>query len=675
LSFLDEYYRAYKEFQDEVAPLELRQLRLNAVKNADKGADSQTTSASLRVIDMDWVEAIERCVAPMDIAIRENRRFIKTEEEVVPIEKSRRITTESVRHLAQHTNLIARVEGDQITPESILNVRHEESFAIYENRFLVLVVETVLAFIEKRYEALCQVSGSSLSQLDMQRNFSTKREHTTFHLEYSSEYADNSEYNIDDDVTTLTDFQRVSRVRKIYSAFSASALIRGLKGVQPVRPPITRTNLMTKNPNYRACLELYLFLESYHKTGFDILRTESHGEMQPEMKDGIGSAMDMLHFLVYTRNNPQLEQKLQQNYQQENARRLAEQQQKEQERLQQEQQRLQAAVEAEHQLAEQKLQQLALQHAQQLAELEKTYQTAIADQKAAYEQQLAAQKTAYETALAEQKTAYEQQLVSLQAQHVAAVAALQASHANALAEQKAAYEQLLARQQADCETALADQKTGYEQQLVSLQAQHVAADAALQARYTAALADQKAAYEQQLATQKTAFETALADQEADSDAALSREQAAHARTRTDSQARLDALIAAHARELNAYQQRRDREKTAFVENLQRQRAKTQLLDRQLRETEKKAAELQRQLTVQQQQNRRITQQLEKTEALYQKKLDSLAKKAQTELQLCEKRAQHRYEQLQRQLYSARKKHPGADPIEEVFADTQEQEVT
>ena len=75
------------------------------------------------IIDVKWVKAIEECIIPIDNIIRNPMRFIKQEEEIVPIEQAKKISQESIRHLAQHTNMISKVDYDgSVTPNKILNI-------------------------------------------------------------------------------------------------------------------------------------------------------------------------------------------------------------------------------------------------------------------------------------------------------------------------------------------------------------------------------------------------------------------------------------------------------------------------------------------------------------------------------------------------------------------------
>ena len=85
---------------------------------------------------------------------------IEDVEEIVPIALSRKTTIESVRHLAQHTDLIQSIDEKtgKITPSKLLNVHKEESLMTYENKFVNTLIDRLYIFINRRYEKLAQVS-------------------------------------------------------------------------------------------------------------------------------------------------------------------------------------------------------------------------------------------------------------------------------------------------------------------------------------------------------------------------------------------------------------------------------------------------------------------------------------------------------------------------------------
>ena len=57
------------------------------------------------------------------------------EEIILDIEKTKKVTIESIKHLAKHTNFISeyKEEEDFIKPSKLLNVLKEETFNTYEN--------------------------------------------------------------------------------------------------------------------------------------------------------------------------------------------------------------------------------------------------------------------------------------------------------------------------------------------------------------------------------------------------------------------------------------------------------------------------------------------------------------------------------------------------------------
>ena len=65
-----------------------------------------------QISDTSWIDMVEDCIPYLDNIIRNPRRFIVQEENIVPIEKTKVVTEESIRHLAQHTQLIQDVKED-----------------------------------------------------------------------------------------------------------------------------------------------------------------------------------------------------------------------------------------------------------------------------------------------------------------------------------------------------------------------------------------------------------------------------------------------------------------------------------------------------------------------------------------------------------------------------------
>ena len=145
------YYRAYMYMQELLQNDFTYNYITASLKDGDEGKDLLTGKTSEKVIDMDWVEAIEEALPYIRKAIDEQRRFIKQIDNIVRIELAKKTGPNSVKHLSQHTNYITKVEGDMVTPNKILVTEQEESFAIYENRVLMTLIRKALYFVEDKY--------------------------------------------------------------------------------------------------------------------------------------------------------------------------------------------------------------------------------------------------------------------------------------------------------------------------------------------------------------------------------------------------------------------------------------------------------------------------------------------------------------------------------------------
>ena len=252
-------------------------------------------------IDLTWVEAIEEAIIPLDNIIRNPRRFIVQEEEIVNIELARKISPESIRHLAQHTNMIAKVEEDTVTPNRILNIFKEESFETYENRFIYTLLINLQYFISKRLKAIDEsVDGNNVTSILFKDTFKMGKENVkcTFEMTIDSPGFKMDANLLDVDPEKLSKFQRIERIKKILYDFQNSPLIKALHGTNLVRPPIMRTNVLQKNPDFKKAKALWDFIETYREAGFNVEVTETNEIPGEEYLSDLYSTMILNYSLL-----------------------------------------------------------------------------------------------------------------------------------------------------------------------------------------------------------------------------------------------------------------------------------------------------------------------------------------------------------------------------------------
>lgn len=313
----DQYYRSYKYMQKHLATdFTANYLNANMVDN-DKGEDILSGKLHEKVIDMEWVTAIEDTIPYIEKAIDEQRRFIIENNEVYRIDKAKIINKDSVKHLIQHTNFIDNIDDTgKVTPNRVLTIEREDSFETYENRFLITLIENALNFVADKYRKMVDAPTDTYNKVEMERDLVLNNQRVTFKMEYSNEVKDAKASQLDvKDYEKLSDFDRVRRIREKLNSFLGTDMMQALKKCIRVKPPINRTNLMTKNPNYKAGLDLFTYLGAYNKPGYEIIGRDFSGKMDKEVQEAVYISQGFQHFMITIATNPALKRLLEERYQ------------------------------------------------------------------------------------------------------------------------------------------------------------------------------------------------------------------------------------------------------------------------------------------------------------------------------------------------------------------------
>ena len=85
------YFRAYMYMQDILKNDFTYNYITEGLKDGDKGEDKLDGKTNEKVIDMEWVVAIEETLPYIQKAIDEQRRFIKQVDNVVRVELAKKI--------------------------------------------------------------------------------------------------------------------------------------------------------------------------------------------------------------------------------------------------------------------------------------------------------------------------------------------------------------------------------------------------------------------------------------------------------------------------------------------------------------------------------------------------------------------------------------------------------
>ena len=251
----------------------------------------------LRAIDESWVSAIEDTLIALDDVIRKPARFIEQTEEVLPIELTKSVSSLSIKHLSQHTDLISKVDGDDVLPSKLLNVFRDETVLTYENKFINTLLSRLYTFVSRRYQ-IAKRDGADTKSTSVEFNNTFEHNEIKAKMHFSLEIEERA---VDGDVAQNYVYQsdlwkRIEKLYDVCNAYMQSSFVKEM-GKNYIRPPVMRTNAILKNKNLRQCLNLWNFIEGYENSGYSTTVEDSLFDADEEYIRELYSTMAMEYLL------------------------------------------------------------------------------------------------------------------------------------------------------------------------------------------------------------------------------------------------------------------------------------------------------------------------------------------------------------------------------------------
>ena len=337
---LDVYYRALIDYRAQTLTRRECITQRNAVIKADTANDKITLKRTICTVDTDWVDAIEAGLVHIEKAIKEDRQFIRSNGEVVPIEKVKHVSKDSVEHLAKHSNLITRVvEGEDIIPDQLYTVERLSDFAVYENRFLYMLLCYLRDFITLRYNKILESSNTYDGNMTMSKVIKINKRTISYDVSLKEERKDD-EYLIEHNEAKAV-IDRINILLKAVMAFLATPLMEQVAKAPMLKPPITKTNVLKMNNNFKGAMSLYEYVTSYNKPGYTIeVKVTEMNPFRDQTAQEFAETVLLSSFLTYE-YNLDLRDSLQRSYEREENRRKEEEYQKFLEKLEKVRRRVQ----------------------------------------------------------------------------------------------------------------------------------------------------------------------------------------------------------------------------------------------------------------------------------------------------------------------------------------------
>lgn len=219
------------------------------------------------MITFDWLDEIEEACPFIDIIIRIPKNALIREEEITLIEKSKKVDLASIKELAKHTENINKYDKKtaSIEPSKILDIRNEETFNIYENRFLYTLVDNLDRFVAEKEKMLNNFEIGDSKLLEYAASTRTKYENISVEVKLTSKSIPSNalDKKIKDEISNIK--KRLKKVKEYIESWQKSEMIKSLKRahVKFIEPPIKKTNITLKNPNFKIAVKLWEYILKY----------------------------------------------------------------------------------------------------------------------------------------------------------------------------------------------------------------------------------------------------------------------------------------------------------------------------------------------------------------------------------------------------------------------------
>lgn len=297
---LDVYYRALSKYRSVTTEDRECTLFRRSVAQADQGNDNIKITRNICTVEEDWIDEIEKGLVFIEKAIKEERQFIYSNGEVLEIEKVKNVSTESVRHLAKHSNLITKEqEGEDIIPDKLYSVERLNDYAVYENRFLYMLLCYLRDFITIRYNKILDLSNKYDGTLTIKKEITHAKRKLSYSVDLHEERRDDEYLREHNSAKNVID--RMDLMLKTVMVFLATPLMEIAGKAPMLKPPITKTNVLKMDNNFKGAVALYDYIIAYEKPGYVCeVQTIEIAPFGDQLADEISEATGMLSFLTYS---------------------------------------------------------------------------------------------------------------------------------------------------------------------------------------------------------------------------------------------------------------------------------------------------------------------------------------------------------------------------------------
>lgn len=298
MNYLDVLYRAFLDYREQTANDRECAAQRNTVAKADVENDNVTVTRVVCEIENDWIDTIESGLTHVENALAQERQFIRADGEIVPIEKVKRVSRDSVEHLSKHSNLITKeFDGDDLIPEQLYTVERLNDYAVYENRFLYMLLSYLRDFIGMRYTKILDLTNTYHGAATFKKTVKTRSKEITFDLVLDEKRRDDPimrEIN-----PCKSAIERIGMLLKTVDHFLSTPLMEEVAKSARLKLPVTKTNVLKMDKDFKGAVALYEYIAAYDKDGYSVKMVNKRMAFTEYVADEFAEVYTLASFLTY----------------------------------------------------------------------------------------------------------------------------------------------------------------------------------------------------------------------------------------------------------------------------------------------------------------------------------------------------------------------------------------
>ena len=252
---------------------------------AGKNTLYQKSMSETKTFDETWIKTIESYFPSIEKIILNPKSGLKYLEEIVPIEKAKKIRSNSIRHLASHTHFIREIRDEVVMPKKIMTTETDIDYGTYENRFVMTLIERLFHFVRSRHEL---IKDNIISYQKKHFNYTSTFSISDLVVDMNLDVV--FKEDLEDKSINIYNrgiLDRVEYLSKRVASIRNSPFMTLMSGEKKVLPPIMQTNVILKNVDFRNCYVLWLFLDRYNTLAYDVTVKERDMTFDKSYQDAV----------------------------------------------------------------------------------------------------------------------------------------------------------------------------------------------------------------------------------------------------------------------------------------------------------------------------------------------------------------------------------------------------